>query len=544
MRLFFDSRVSTKRQDPCRPTELPYDFRIDRANVQRSEAESGQAQNPDRSLTTTRGGLTYQTAVFAKTLPQNGFGEVTVNDFTRVEVALRAGEQDWFDRIQRAPGAVRKLVDPQSSLSFSLSGADSHGLTMPPAPSMVSAEAGSELIEVYGKALLRDDIFRAIQTGTTSQETTVQTILDDLNAFGTNFTGPKELGLVTRQTLFRGNGVGETVGPYVSQLLLHDFAYGNAVFTQMYNVESDALDSISISGWLDIQRGITPPGANLTGDFRRINSPRVLGSYVHNDPPLMTYCNAALLLLGAGAPMDPNIVPLLNEDNFVNLGVADITARVAHVTNLALKAAWHQKWNVHVRLRPEVLAGRVHFSLVNGEDYNLDPGLTGSGTAGLILAKNTNDGQPTYLLPLQYPEGSPAHPSYPAGHATVAGAAVTVLKAFFDTDTLMTDLAGGTFRIVEALTGTETMAQLDAAAIVDPLITNQLTVEVELNKLASNIALGRDMAGVHYRSDGDQGILLGEKVAIQYLKDVAATYNQSFVGFNLTKFDGTQILIS
>ncbi len=38
----------------------------------------------------------------------------------------------------------------------------------------------------------------------------------------------------------------------------------------------------------------------------------------------------------------------------------------------------------------------------------------------------------TYLLPMAFSEGSPTHPSYGAGHATVAGACVTILKAFFD----------------------------------------------------------------------------------------------------------------
>ena len=42
-----------------------------------------------------------------------------------------------------------------------------------------------------------------------------------------------------------------------------------------------------------------------------------------------------------------------------------------------------------------------------------------------------NNGQ-SYLLPMAFPEGSPMHPSYGAGHATVAGACVTILKAFFD----------------------------------------------------------------------------------------------------------------
>lgn len=38
------------------------------------------------------------------------------------------------------------------------------------------------------------------------------------------------------------------------------------------------------------------------------------------------------------------------------------------------------------------------------------------------------------------------------------------------------------------------------------------------------------MAGVHWRSDGIQGILLGEKVALQILKDYRQTYNENFGG--------------
>jgi len=142
-----------------------------------------------------------------------------------------------------------------------------------------------------------------------------------------------------------------------------------------------------------------------------------------------------------------------------------------------------------------------------------------------------------------YPEGSPTHPSYPAGHAVLSGACTTLLKAFFDGDTLMKDLNGGTFPIVESITGDETMAELDAAAITDPAVVDVVTVGSELGKLASNIATARNMAGVHYRSDGDEGILLGEKVAIQYLKDVLATYNETVPGFSLRKFDGTLVTI-
>jgi hypothetical protein len=48
---------------------------------------------------------------------------------------------------------------------------------------------------------------------------------------------------------------------------------------------------------------------------------------------------------------------------------------------------------------------------------------------------------------------------------------------------------------------------------------------------------------VHYRSDGIQGILLGEAIALSILRDTATIYNEPFPGFTLTKFDGTPLTI-
>jgi len=70
-----------------------------------------------------------------------------------------------------------------------------------------------------------------------------------------------------------------------------------------------------------------------------------------------------------------------------------------------------------------------------------------------------------------------------------------------------------------------------------------MTVGTELNKLAANVAIGRNWAGVHYRADGDYGMDLGEKVAIQYLKDLKASKNETFAGWNLTKFDGSSVVV-
>jgi hypothetical protein len=42
----------------------------------------------------------------------------------------------------------------------------------------------------------------------------------------------------------------------------------------------------------------------------------------------------------------------------------------------------------------------------------------------------------------------------------------------------------------------------------------------ELNKLAANVAIGRNAAGVHYRSDYTSSLMLGEEVAISILKEL------------------------
>jgi hypothetical protein len=51
------------------------------------------------------------------------------------------------------------------------------------------------------------------------------------------------------------------------------------------------------------------------------------------------------------------------------------------------------------------------------------------------------------------------------------------------------------------------------------------------------------MAGVHWRSDSAQGLLLGEAVTISVLRDQRATYNETFNGFTFTKFDGSSITV-
>jgi len=57
---------------------------------------------------------------------------------------------------------------------------------------------------------------------------------------------------------------------------------------------------------------------------------------------------------------------------------------------------------------------------------------TDSSVANFQAVANSFSKYGTYLLPQSFPEGSPACPCDPNGHGTVGGAAITLLKFFFD----------------------------------------------------------------------------------------------------------------
>jgi hypothetical protein len=194
------------------------------------------------------------------------------------------------------------------------------------------------------------------------------------------------------------------------------------------------------------------------------------------------------------------------------------------VSTRALKAVWFQKWFVHRRLRPEEFGGRVDVVRRRLEDYPIHGDLFRSSVLDAIESLTGG----THLLPMAFPEGSPVHPAYGAGHATVAGACTTILKAFFDE----TDIIRNPVRVSD-----------DGNSLIPLPPGTNLTVGGELNKIASNVATGRNLAGVHWRTDGIESLKLGEAIAISVLRDQRATYDEQFGGFTFTKFDGTRITV-
>ena len=463
---------------------------------------------------------------YHKGLPHNEFGEVDPAAYQSLLDATQSpSPPSAFQAIVLDLG--RKLTNPQSGLATDLEGPDPSDLEMRSAPTVDSAEAAAEAVELYWMALLRDVPFTQF-----SSNADIAAAAAELSGL-VDFTGPIVGGAVTPETIFRGCTPGELTGPYLSQFLLLDIPYGSLTISQRQTTVQPDIDYLTnFDEWLQIQNGSPtfPPDA-FDGSPRYIRNMRDLGQYVHVDALYEAYLNACLILLGMKAPFDPGnpyVDPnpdAKKQEGFGTFGGPHILSLVTEVATRALKAVWWQKWFVHRRLRPEAYGGLVEVTKNGGRTYPLHAQVLDSEAV-----RRTNDKHGSHLLPMAFPEGSPTHPSYGAGHATVAGACVTILKAWFDESHVLTD------PVVASEDGLELVPYSGPGA-------GELTVGGELNKVAANIALGRNMAGVHWRSDYLESLRLGEQVAICILFNQRKDYNEDYK-FSFEGFDGDRFEIS
>jgi len=466
-------------------------------------------------------------ANYSKGLPHNRLGEVDGNAYRALLSAASSGQADAFESVPTGcpdPSLQRKFVNPMGGKAFDLEGADSHHLAIPPAPAFSSAEQAGEMVELYWMALLRDVPF-------TEYGSQALAAAEDLSRLS-DFRGPKIGGRVTPDTLFRGFTPGDLNGPYMSQFLLQPVPFGAQTIDSRMRTLMPGIDyATGFGDFLDLQNGCQPSAPEVFDpELRYIRNGRDLAQWVHIDVLFQGYFYAALLLLtppeggGIGAPLNPGnpYNYLRNQIGFGTFGGPYIATEVAEVATRALKAVWFQKWYVHRKLRPEAFGARVHNRITGTAGYPIHVEALSSAAAAQVFSRYG-----TYLLPQAYPEGSPLHPSYGAGHATVAGACVTILKALFDETHVIPN---------------PRVPTPDGLALV-PYSGPDLTVGGELNKLAANVAMGRNLAGIHWRSDYLESLKLGEAVAIAVLRDQRLTYKEDFQGFTFTKFDGTPITV-
>ncbi len=597
------SWVSTQPADVCQPgqrcerdpltgtarADAAKQRRIDAANYERNMTIPSHPCNGDEQLYSSQNYF----ASYTKGLQKVGdFGEVDPAAYNCLLFAINTGNPWDFEnvplgfnndcnvvsdeeaRLGRSgpfpPNKQRRLESPQAGYNFDLEGKDIYQLisgqdpsgnnaAFPEAFTFSSCDEAVEIIENYWQALTRDVAFIDYQT-----HSLIQAAVTDLNRpeFLACYHGPcdpNQAPCVTPKVYSRGILPGDISGPFVSQFLWRDnIPYGAQKISSMINsprADYTLNDFMTTPAeWLMIQTGQTPNRVITPDGIRYIRSGRDLTAYVRNDAVYQAYLNAALLLLtpqtsgGLGVPLNPNnpyrvdparLTRYCKQLNFVELGVSQLLSLLGEVSVRAHKAIWYQKWQVHRRLRPEEFGGRVHFNFTHATNYPINPIISNSGVFSKIYDRYTS-----YFLPQAYPEGSPLHPSYGAGHATLAGACVTILKAWFDSELPYTNFAS----FVQA------NANGDALVSV-PISDSTNTIAQELNKLASNIAIGRDIAGLHWRSDYARGVspgvyagsvFLGEQVAIQLLQDWGFTYNEKpadFPGFVFRDFRGNLITV-
>ncbi len=408
-------------------------------------------------------------------------------------------------------------------------------------------------------------------------------------------------GKITSKEIFRGSGPDAKKGPFVSQLMLigtgkdvaasakGEIGYGTQLISQKnrsYNAGANFMTTWS--WWLDVQNGANFKDfvslAESANPPRFIGSPRDLSAYVHVDQLYQAYLNAALIMLGQkaefdrGLPEPGRIGGVVTRDAFATFGGPHVLAALTEVSSRALKAVRRQKFNIHQRCRPEQLAAMItrfasgtHAGWSKQETAvykEMHRQLAGSGILTWVNALNKdatkhweNAGQrwisaemsesaiqdeKNYLLPMAFPEGSPMHPSYGAGHATVAGACVTILKAFFELYEGQ-DLAHGNplpfFEAVKLAPKTKAFESGGNKLTASSENEEEITLIGELNKLAANISIGRNMAGVHFYSDYFDSVRMGERIAVQMLLDQMPTYGEA-VTMRLSSFDDDRLTLS
>lgn len=506
---------------------------------------------------------------YSKSLKHDAVGDPVGYSYASLLRALQSGDPGDFEEIVLASADAIRLTNPQAGLTFDVEGPDAQELTMPPAPRFDSEQTAHEAGELYWMVLSRDVNFAAY-----GSDPIVSGAISSLNGEFPQFGGTTP---VTAQNVFRGIYPGEQTGPYVSQFLLRGnvdprkpagfgrdatdgfISYGSRVIDQRLVPALAGKDWMGgYSAWLAVQNGLDQRGMDQFESTRVfIRNLRDGATFVHFDQVIDAFYNAAWILMSEpmgnqlsfqsgttrrpqvdtefpkdeGNPYDPPgmLMDARKQVGFATFGSIHLLQVLGEVLGRALRAVWWQKWGVHRRLRPEEYGGRVDNWLNARRDYPIHPSIKNSLLQG-GLSPYYPERAGTYLLEQAYPEGAPTHPAYGAGHATGAGALATMLKAFFNESAPIEN------PLQAAANGLSLVAYTGADA-------GQMTVGGELNKLAGNIALFRNGAGVHWRTDYTESLPLGEAVAIRMLQEMSLGFNEDDAFFQLTKFDGQTIRI-
>ena len=446
--------------------------------------------------------------LYSKGLPHDSDGYVYRNAFIQFYKALKNQDVDILNNVTL--GGTLKLTDLSAAWSK-----DTPKIVCRQKfrlPKLDTATFGAELVELYCMSTVRDVSF--VDYSTNGQ---ITNCINDMLLL-TEYSGP----LLSANTIFRGQSSGDLVGPYISQLLYLDYLEGGVTYQQLYAPQNNIDYMVTLPNALSCINGTVNEVLAPLLPLRYIINGRDLASYVHRDEPFQAFFRAMCVIYKQNIPYNTGFPTFPSSAGFVNIGKADVQTCLGEVTRLALLGAWCQKIRA-LFARPEEVGVMVH-RVKAGLNTLLNPIINQEILNNPIL----NDifaNYATYLLPQAYPEGAPTHPSYPSGHATIAGACITVLKYFFN--------------------GQWPMALLQPDNVGANLVPSGFnsTLSGELDKLASNIAFGRNFAGIHYRMDAIAGIHLGELIGLNYIRNHVKKYPYK-ISIQITLYNGSSSYIT
>lgn len=447
------------------------------------------------------------------------------------------------------------LDDPLASTIYcNLIGANRNAVLLPPPPGAGSEIRAYEMAELYAMSVLRDVPLSAYDQS--QSNTLVLSTIQRLTAIPNILTvlqrkvNPKVADF-TPLKLFRGI----FDGPMNTTSFLSGF-WEKMVNTPWARTDSDGLKVLSPSGIVysrpaaatnylktaeaAIEHQTTPHSDVFSGPFDNFGVPntlRDLAYIVKSETTISIFTRAAAVLDTAnkrrkvGASDDvyaKSVVPVAS-----NLSDMDVYAAMGELHRIALQSAWDEKWRKYRTLRPEAYGIIVNSEVTKAIPLNngafVIPSSIRKNVAFVDLInyvnENINPGavNEAGILSQCYPNGCDYSPSYPSEVAVSAGALATLLKAKYvvdDKDVFTDDKYG--------------------------------TTAQEINKLAWNIAVGQCAAGVNYQSDIIDGISFGERLAVEYLRDLLSvsrpreagdTCVKSQIAVSFPSFVGSQIKI-
>lgn len=349
----------------------------------------------------------------------------------------------------------------------------------------------AQMVELYCLSLARDINFNQYH---------INKIISQCCEYINNLkVYPQTKGKVTPYNIFRGPLYSDIQCTYVSQFLYRDIKIGGFTNKQKYITDIDGCDFME--KWetaISAQSGIFLEKHHEKQDKPRyIITGRDLAHVIRNNNVTDILLGVHTMILNMNIPKNKEFKEYIdkNGDIIYFTNYESFKSILMFLMSEALLVSNKIKWNT-LSIRPESYAievERVLRDTLRHNEYKIPIELLRNP----VIQHNGNG-----LLSQTSSYGAPFSPSGICENGAMAGVFITLIKIFFDTSCEI--------NVYEPDTNGYLLIETD-------LIT---TVGTELEKLACNIASASKWSGINYHQDMTRGIRLGEKIAINYVKEI------------------------